>query len=165
VVYKAGVPANMVQPDPSAFAEVDKAVIAFAGGTQPDGAAWTRWTTDEKLRFLNKLDRKQPLDRLAALDQAFNLSRASNSEVRFAYLTLAVANRDDAAVPGLEEFLTVQGRRKFVRPLITALAKDPQWGLPIAKRIYPKVRPLYHPVTVRDLDELGLIAVPTNKAS
>ena len=30
----------------------------------------------------------------------------------------------------------MQGRRKFVRPLITALAKDSEWGRPIAARIY-----------------------------
>lgn len=164
-VFKAGIPANMAQPDPAAFASVDAAVKAFAAGTQPAESTWAGWTTDEKLRFLNKLDRKQPTDRLTSLDKALNLSRANNSEVRFAFLSLAVANRFDAAVPGLEDFLTVQGRRKFVRPLITALSKDPQWGLPIAKRIYPKVRPLYHPVTVRDLDELGLVPGTTKKSS
>ena len=57
-------------------------------------------------------------ERLAALDQAFSLSRAGNSELRFAFLTLVVANRYDPAVPALEEFLTMQGRRKFVKPLI-----------------------------------------------
>ncbi|WP_245600233.1 M1 family metallopeptidase [Sphingomonas jaspsi] len=164
-VGKPGIPSNMAKPDPNAFAEVDKAVAAFASGTQPDAATWAEWTTDEKLRFLNTLGRKQSADRLQSLDSAFNLSRATNSEVRFAFLSLAVANRYDPAIPGLEAFLTDQGRRKFVRPLLTALAKDSQWGLPIAKRIYPKVRPLYHPVTVRDLDELGLISPAPNKSS
>lgn len=164
-VFEPGFPANMAKPDPAAFADVDKAVAAFTTGQVPQPSVWAAWTTDEKLRFLNTLDRKQPSERLAALEQAFDLSRARNSEVRFAFLSLAVANRFDPAVPGLEEFLTVQGRRKFVRPLITALAKDSGWGLPIAKRIYPKVRPGYHPVTVRDLDELGLIADMPNKSS
>jgi hypothetical protein len=78
-------------------------------------------------------------------------------EVRFAFLTLAVANRFDPAVPALEDFLTVQGRRKFVRPLITSLAEDKEWGRAIAARIYAKTRASYHPVTVRDLDKLGLL--------
>ena len=100
---------------------------------------------------------KQAAGRAAgALDQAFGLSRSGNSEVRFAFLDLAVQNRFDPAVPALEEFLTVQGRRKFVRPLITALAEDQQWGRPIAARIYAKTRAAYHPVTTRDLDKLGL---------
>jgi hypothetical protein len=109
------------------------------------------------LRFLTRIDKKQSPERLAALDKALGLASAGNNEVRFAFLTLAVAARYDPAVPALEEFLLVQGRRKFVKPLITALAEDQQWGRPIAARVYAKARPLYHPVTVRDLDKLGLI--------
>ena len=52
-VYQPGIPANMVRPDPEAFAEVDRGNAAFAGGAAPDTAAWARWTTDERLRFLN----------------------------------------------------------------------------------------------------------------
>jgi hypothetical protein len=81
-------------------------------------------------------------------------------EVRFAWLDLAVANRYDPGVPSLEQFLMSQGRGKFVRPLIQALAKDDAWGRPIAVRIYPRARPMYHPVVTRDLDELGLGAGP-----
>jgi leukotriene-A4 hydrolase len=155
-VYQPGIPANVAKPDPAAFAEVDRAVAAFAGGMLPNSGTWGRWTTDERLRFLTTIDQRQPTDRLAALDRAFNLARSGNSELRFAFLTLAVKGRYDPAIPALEEFVTIQGRRKFVRPLITALAEDASWGRPIAARIYPKVRPLYHPVTVRDLDKLPL---------
>ena len=155
-VNQPGIPANIAPADPQAFAEVDAAVTAFKAGTQPEAATWTRWTTDERLRFLTRIDKKQPAARLAALDQSFNLSRSGNNEVRFAFLTLAVAARFDPAVPALEDFLTVQGRRKFVKPLLTSLAEDTGWGRPIATRVYARTRPLYHPVTVRDLDKLGL---------
>ena len=74
----------------------------------------------------------------------------------FAWLELAVANRYQPAVPALENFLRSQGRRKFVRPLFTALSKDAVWGRPIAERLAPEVRPLYHPMTQAALDELGL---------
>jgi len=157
-VNEPGIPSNIAKADPQAFAAVDAAVGAFRSGQLPDSAAWNGWTTDERLRFLTRIDKKQPADRLAALDQAFNLSRAGNNELRFAFLTLAVANRFDPAVPALEEFLTMQGRRKFVRPLITSLAEDKEWGRPIAVRVYAKARSGYHPVTTRDLDKLGLIA-------
>ena len=157
-VNEPGIPANMVKPDPQAFAEVDKAVAAFGSGRAPDKATWARWTTDERLRFLNKLPRKLPSARLDALDKAFALNRARNMEVRFAWLDLAVANRYDPAVPSLEQFLTIQGRRKFVKPLIEALAKDRQWGRPIATRVYAKARAGYHPITTRDIDKLGLAA-------
>jgi aminopeptidase N len=156
-VYQSGIPSNIAPADPQAFAAVDAAVAAFKSGTLPDPQAWAGWTTDERLRFLTKIDRKQPAERLVALDQAFSLSRAGNNELRFAFLTLAVANRFDPAVPALEEFLTMQGRRKFVRPLIEALAEDKEWGRPIAVRVYARARAGYHPVTTRDLDKLGLL--------
>jgi aminopeptidase N len=155
-VYQPGIPPNMVKPDPTAFAEVDAAVASFARGGEADTPAWSRWTTDERLRFLNKLPRKQPKARLDALNAAFDLNRARNLEVRFAWLDLAVANHYDPAVPSLDQFLLAQGRGKFVKPLLKALATDPGWGRPIAQRIYARSRPLYHPTVVRDLDELKL---------
>lgn len=162
-VNDPGVPDNLAPADPAAFASADAAVAAFKTGKAPDASTWNGWTTDERLRVLTRIDKQQPADRLAALDQAFSLSRSGNSEIRFAFLDLAVKNRFDPAVPALEEFLTIQGRRKFVRPLITALAKDQQWGRPIAARIYAKTRGSYHPVTTRDLDKLGLLPPAKNR--
>jgi hypothetical protein len=156
-VYEPGVPPNVARPDPAAFAQVDKAVAAFsAGGAAP--TTFDKWTTAEKLRFINSLPRKLPAARLDELNGKLRLNDAGNNEVLFAWLDLAVGNRYQAAVPTLERFLTVQGRRKFVRPLITDLAKDSEWGRPIASRIYAIARPSYHSVTATDLDKLGLIA-------
>ena len=154
-VYQPGIPPNMARPPATTFAEQDKAEAAFAaGGATPSN--WAQWNTAERLRFLNRLPRKLPKSRLEALQSAFDLNGASNMEIRFAWLDLAVSNRYDPAVPSLEQFLTSQGRGKFVKPLIEALAKDPSWGRPIAKRIYARARPLYHPLVTRDLDKLKL---------
>ena len=136
-VYQPGLPANVARPDPAAFADVDQAVAAFAGRRRPTPAALDGWTTAERLRFLNSLPRKLPDARLDALEPRLRPQRRpATMRCCFAWLELAVANRYDPAVPALEQFLTAQGRRKFVRPLITALAEDPQWGRPIAARIY-----------------------------
>lgn len=155
-VYQPGVPSNMARPPATTFAEQDRASAAFArGGATPSG--WSKWTTDERLRFLNRLPRKLPKGRLDSLNTAFELNDIRNMEVRFAWLDLAVSNRYDPAIASLEQFLTSQGRGKFVKPLIKALAKDQQWGRPIATRIYAKTRAFYHPLVTRDLDELGLV--------
>lgn len=152
-VYQPGLPSNAVPADPQAFAHVDSAVAAHANGTLPT-AAWSRWTTDERLRFLNRLPREQGKARLDALDRAFGLNAIGNNEVKFAWLSLAVANRYDPAVPSLEAFLAANGRRKFVRPLFLALNKDASWGRPIAQRVYPRTRALYHPLVTGELDKL-----------
>ena len=155
-VYQPGLPDNVARPDPAAFADVDKAVQRFAGGGPLDAMAWAGWTTAERLRFLNKLPRELPKPRLDVLERGFGLNTIGNNEVRFAWLELAIANRYDPATQSIEQFVTAQGRRKFVAPLIEALAEDKNWGRPIAARIYAKARPLYHPITTRDLDKLGL---------
>jgi aminopeptidase N len=154
-VYQPGLPSNVAKPDPAAFADVDRVSAAFAKGGPPP-PEFAGWTTAEKLRFLNSVPRNLPREKLVALDRQLRLNEAGNNEVLFAWLELAVANRYDPAVPALERFLTTQGRRKFVSPLIRALAADSQWGRPIAVRIYAKARPFYHPVTTAGLDKLGL---------
>jgi len=152
-VYEPGLPANVAKPDPQAFATVDQAVTAYAAGGPPP-AGFAKWSTAEKLRFLNTLPRELPKPRLDELSQQLQLNTAGNNEVLFAWLELAVKNRYDPAIPALERFLAAQGRRKFVLPLFKALAKDTSWGLPIAKRLYPTVRPGYHSVTTGSVDEL-----------
>jgi len=137
------------------FVQQDEAATAYATGSAPP-RSWKTWTTDERLRFLNRLPRKLPKERLATLDRSFGLSSIGNMEVRFAWLDLAVRNRYDPAVSSLEQFLTGQGRGKFVKPLYKLLAADPQWGKPIAKRIYGQARSTYHPLITRDLDKLDL---------
>ncbi len=81
-VYQPGLPSNAVPADRQAFAEVDAAVAAHASGTLPS-AAWTRWTTDERLRFLNRLPRQQSRASLDALDRAFGLNAVGNMEVKY----------------------------------------------------------------------------------
>jgi aminopeptidase N len=163
-VYEPGIPSNLVKPDPQAFAEADKAVAAFAAGKPLDTGLWAKWTTDERLRFLNMLPRKLPKARLDRLDADLKLNEIHNSEVRFAWLDLAIGNRYDPAVPSLEQFVTSQGRGKFVRPLLTALAEDKEWGRSKAVAIYAKARPMYHPSVTGRLDKLGLGAPVGNKS-
>jgi aminopeptidase N len=152
-VYETGLPTNNDPAHAQAFAEVDAAVAAHASGTLPT-AAWARWTTDERLRFLNRLPRQQSRASLDALERAFGLNAIGNNEVKFAWASLAIANRYDPAVPAIEAFLQSNGRRKFVRPLLLALDKDASWGRPIARRVYPLARPLYHPLVTGELDKV-----------
>jgi len=153
-VYQPGLPGNVARPDPAAFAEVDAAVRAYGAGGAPDAAAFGRWTTAERLRFLNNLPRALPAARLAELDQRLGLSQAGNNEILFAWLKLALANRYDPAVPVAERFLAEMGRRKFVLPLFETLWAEGDWGRPIAQRLYQRTRPSYHAVTTGSVDRV-----------
>ncbi len=153
-VYQPGLPANAVPPPAGAFAAVDAAAATYASGGGAQAEAWSGWTTAERLRYLNALPRTQTPARVAALDRTLGLSAVTNSEVLFAWLRLAVANRYAPAVPALERFLGVQGRRKFVAPLYQALVDQGDWGRPIATRVYARTRAGYHPVTSNSVDAI-----------
>ncbi len=155
-VYGTGLPANAVQPDPAAFAEVDAAAAAYPASGMVDNAAWAGWTTAERLRLLAKLPRRLGALQLGELDAALGLSQAGNAEVLFAWLQLALANRYEPAVPVAEKFLGEVGRRKFVLPLFETLMKQGDWGKPIARRIYGKTRAGYHAVTQGSVDAVVL---------
>ena len=151
-VYDVGLPANAVHIKSAAFPAVDALAAAYAKGGPAPLAKWKAWSTPERTRFVASLPRALSKERLATLDKAFGLSVQGNSEIRFVWLELAVANRYDPAVPSLEAFLTDQGRRKFVAPLFKDLMAQGDWGQPIAKRLYAKTRPLYHAVTRQTVD-------------
>lgn len=153
-LYAPGLPANVVRPDPAAFAHIDRALAAYGRTGIVDPASWASWTTAERLRFLNNVPRRRTAAELTALDNDLGLSRAGNNEVLFAWLDLAMANRYDAAVPATEAFLARIGRRKFVLPLFRTLWEQGDWGQPIARRIYARTRPGYHAVTSGSVDRV-----------
>ena len=153
-VYRPGLPANAVRPDPQSFAPVDQALGAFKDDGPAPAALWARWTTAERLRFLNGLPRELPPPRLAELDRALGLTESRNAETLFAWLQLALANRYEPAVPAAERFLTAMGRAKFVVPLFKTLWAEDEWGRAIARPLYEKARPTYHSVTSGRVDEV-----------
>jgi leukotriene-A4 hydrolase len=153
-VYGTGIPASAVAPRSTEFERVDSAAQGFAAGQLgPEAIGFGKWSTAERLRFLNTLPRQLPRERLEALDRTYDLTNIANSEVLFAWLRLAIANRYDPAVPAVERFLTSMGRRKFVAPLFEALVQQGEWGRPIAERIYERARPTYHSVTRNTVDK------------
>jgi hypothetical protein len=93
-------------------------------------------------------------ERMAALDEAFGFTRSGNSEILCQWLELAIAHGYAPADPSLEAFLRDVGRRKFLKPLYTALVKaDPDR----ARALYEANRPRYHAVSTGTLD--GIVRV------
>ena len=109
-------------------------------------------------KSLNRLPRKLRPAQLKALAEAMDLDAQRNSEVRFAWLELAIANRYEPAVSNLEDFLMKMGRRKFVLPLFKDLVAQGEWGRALARRIYPAARPGYHSVTTSRVDPVVPLA-------
>jgi hypothetical protein len=152
-VYEPGIPANIPLVQSAAFAAVDKQVAAWKSGAPASAFQTSKWSTHEWLHFLRALPDTIPQTRLAELDKTFKLSVSGNSEILFEWLQIAIKNRYEPAFAAVDHFLTSQGRRKYVRPLYTELAKT-DWGRAMATDIYRRARPTYHSVTSTSVDQI-----------
>jgi leukotriene-A4 hydrolase len=153
-ITQPGLPSYAVLPHSDAFEKVDAARRDFlAGRIAAADLPGKEWTTHEWVHFIDGLPRPVPAGKLAALDQAFGLTAAGNSEIAFSWLRVAIANDYDAAWPRLEQYLTTIGRRKLIRPLYEDLMKTPA-GAERARVIYVRARPNYHPIATHTLDAI-----------
>lgn len=158
-LYRPGLPDNRPMTQSPALERATQAARDFAAGTPAGTLATSRWSTQEWQQFLGELPATLSAAQLTDLERTFGLNARGNAEVRFLWLRLAIRTHYGPAMPSLEQFLTTQGRRKFVAPLFTELMRVP-WGPPEARRIYATARPLYHAVTRGTLDAIVTAARP-----
>ncbi|HKH46891.1 MAG TPA: M1 family metallopeptidase [Thermoanaerobaculia bacterium] len=152
-IYGPGVPSNEAKIRSTALAQVDQQVKAFAQGAPAAQLQTPNWTTHHWLHFIRNLPEPLGADKLADLDAAFRFTQSGNSEILNAWLLRAIRGNYEPANPALEHFLAGMGRRKFLKPLFTELAKTPA-GAELALRIYEQARPGYHPLSQQMVDEI-----------
>ena len=154
-VYGEGLPDNAPVPTTARFEKIDSLTREFlsAGdaGSLVDPA--TDWTTHEWLHFINNLPEDISVDRLLAIDDAFDLTNSTNAEIQAAWYRVSINQGYDVVYPHVEEFLTEVGRRKFLVPLYSALAGSEE-GKAFALQIYEKARPNYHSVSFHTIDQI-----------
>jgi leukotriene-A4 hydrolase len=152
-LYGAGIPASATRVVSQRFQAVDAQRAAWLKGEQATADLTARaWSATEWMHFLNDIDGKANVARLAELDQTFGLKASKNNEIAFRFYLAAVHAGYDVREQ-LNAFLQSVGRQKFVVPLYTALLKNPQdaaW----AKGVYAQARPRYHPETQKSVDKL-----------
>ncbi len=136
-VYQPGLPKSAPVPVSEVFAAIDK-------GAPPTAS----WSTQEWLHYLRGLPEHVGTEKMAALDASFHLTATGNSEILDQWLLMAIRNGYQPAAGRLQEFLTTVGRRKYVKPLYSAM------GYAQAKAIYDVARPMYHPITQATIDQL-----------
>ncbi|MFT4089940.1 MAG: M1 family metallopeptidase [Asticcacaulis sp.] len=149
-----GLPDNAVAPVSRTLNLVEGEAAAFAQGVEPSMLRTSDWETQAWLHFLKSLPADLSDSQLESLDKAFKLTNSGNSEIRFAWYRLVIAHHYEPALPSLENFLTSQGRRKFIAPLYTDLMAQSGWGEEMARRVYAKARSGYHQVTRETVDKI-----------
>jgi leukotriene-A4 hydrolase len=148
-----GLPDDAPQVQSSAIALVDVQLASYRKGTAPAQLSTTGWVTQQWQHFLKNLPAEITLDQMAELDRTFGFTKSGNSEIAADWLVVTIRRHYLPAQPRLEEFLLSVGRRKFLKPLYTELAKTPE-GLAWARTLYSKARPRYHAVATSTIDQL-----------
>jgi aminopeptidase N len=153
-IYENGLPDNMVVPQSGAFKKVDADLAAFAAGKAPAELDTKSYTTQQWQYFLNNLPNSTPESKMKALDEAYQLTEAGNSEVLFSWLQKAIVTDYKPALAATEAFLKRQGRRKYVAPLYKSLMEKNATTKALARKIYAEARPSYHEVTRSTVDKI-----------
>ena len=153
-IEEPGLPADAPDARSDAFARIDALVADWkAGRSSMDSWPVAGWVTHEWLHFIRSLGEAEKPETLAEIDQRFHLTESGNSEILAAWLELCVHSRYEKAWPALRGFLLRQGRRKFLKPLYEAMAKDPALR-PMALDIYREARPGYHAISRDSMDKI-----------
>jgi leukotriene-A4 hydrolase len=148
-----GIPADAVFPVTTAFQTVDEARNAWLAGTLAPKKFGSDWVTQQWLYFLDNMPATLSVKQLGDLDKAYGFTRSENAQIEFSWLVLVIKNNYQPGYPRLEEYLKTIGRRILIEPLYTNLMKTSS-GTELAKRVYTKARPGYHPDTVKAIDAI-----------
>ena len=150
---KPGLPSDAPRDSSPAMARVDAQRDRFVQGAAPSTLDTKGWVTQQWEHFIQGMPDSVPLERLAELDKAFGFTASRNSEILCDWLVLAIRRHYKAADGRLSEFLMEVGRRKFLKPIYSELAKTPE-GLEKARAIYTRARPRYHAVSTGTIDKI-----------
>jgi leukotriene-A4 hydrolase len=152
-VFGTGLPDNCPVVRSDAFQKVELQINGWTTITRAKDLRTKGWTTPEWMHFIRHLPARMDEKHMAELDEAFHFTQSGNSEILNAWLILVIANHYEKGYPALENFLLHIGRRKYVKPIYTELAKTKD-GTEMAKRIYAKARPGYHSITASTIDTI-----------
>ena len=160
-VYSAGLPDNCPKVKTDELAKVAKAAKAFLAGMSAKDLQVSNktsdWTTHHWNHFLRSFKQEElSTAQMQDLDSTFRFTQSGNSEITHDWLWLVIDADFKPGYEKLENFLTSQGRRKFLQPLYQKLSETDA-GLARARRIYKKARPGYHSVSSTTID--GILGV------
>jgi leukotriene-A4 hydrolase len=157
-----GIPAYAVLPVTNMLQPVDEARAAFTSGKLQAKQFGSDWLAEQWIYFFDNLAGTLSSAQLTALDQAHGFSASTDGELQCSWFNQVIASDYRAAFPRLEQFLSMVGRTKLIQPLYVQLMKTDS-GSTLARKIYAKARPAYHPETVAVIDPIVDLPAETSE--
>jgi len=152
-IYKPGLPTGIPVAVSNQFGFIDSVVIAWKNEVKPEGLKSHLKSANEQLYLIKRLPQDLSVADMANIDQEFGFTQSGNAELNAAWFLHAIRNQYNVANTAIEQFLTRVGRRKFIIPLYTEMAKTSE-GRRWAKKVYKQARPNYHSVSYNTIDDL-----------
>jgi leukotriene-A4 hydrolase len=141
-----GIPPDAVLPVSTILSQVDETRGKWLSGTLQPKAFGLDWSAQQWLYFLDNMPATLSAKQLESLDKAYDFTRSRNAEIEHSWFRLVIAANYQPSYERLEDYLKTIGRIKLIGPLYADLMKTPS-GAEIAKRVYAKALPGYHPDT------------------
>ncbi|ORZ22502.1 peptidase family M1-domain-containing protein [Absidia repens] len=116
------------------------------------------FSAGQKIVFLERLTGCAPLPHalIRKMDELYQLTSIRNADIRFRWQNLCVMTSFEPIYPEVVEFITEQGRMKFVRPLFRLLYEAKN-GKQLAIDTYLKHKKFYHPIAATLIEkDIGL---------
>ncbi|WP_440874087.1 M1 family metallopeptidase [Thalassotalea sp. PLHSN55] len=155
-IFEQGLPSFVPKPTSNAFTTIDNQIDEWLNNkTTLAQLPTSAWTLHEWLHFINNLPTDLSLERMKALDTAFNLTNSTNAEITHAWYLLSLRAGYDHVLPVMKEYLIDIGRRKLIVPLYKKLAES-ESGKAWATKVYQQARPGYHPLAQGTVDAILL---------
>lgn len=89
---------------------------------------------------------------IVGLSTRYHIGKSTNSEIKLRWQLLCLKSCYEAIYPDVVEFITSQGRMKYVRPLYRALSVAPN-GNDLAKSTFRKFQSFYHPIAAKMIEK------------
>lgn len=148
-LYGPGLPPDAPRTPSAKLDRLTALARAGASAEALDALSATEWQV-----YLHLLPSRLDGAHCRRLDAEFDLSHASNLEIRMAWLTRAAHSDYRPADPAIRDNLLQCGRMKFLRPLYEGLiARGPE-GRAMAEDIFRDAQDAYHPVALSMVENL-----------
>ncbi len=147
-LHQPGIPASAPSPRSRRLEELEG-----LKGKVPSAEAVKDWTPTEWQLFLEWLPAETSRGTLQALDERFQLTQSTNSEVLVAWLVAALRAHYAPALVRAESFLGEVGRMKYLKPLYSALQSSKDYR-PRARELFARYSERYHPIARQGVESI-----------
>jgi aminopeptidase N len=152
-VYDPGYPAEAPIFQSALYDEVKSAVSLVQDGHRPAKKDIDNWLPEQRYLFLQMLPRELSAETCRHLDDLFDFQSSPSYLIRTTFYASALRSGWEEVLPAAEEILGEVGRILLLTPIFYALAET-DWSREIARPLFERLRPRYHPICQAAIERL-----------